>query len=142
MTEVAREMADEGELSREAVDGYVFPVYARTADEARAPVDPGGALHDAFEALEALDRPGGQPVPRAVAGRRGRRALRPRLRRLRQGLHGVVAAAGLFGRGGGPAGEADALLDEYFRRLERRFADAPERDAFRDWTLTVVLARR
>ena len=48
---------------------------------------------------------------------------------------------GLFpGDGGGDA--ADPVIDELYARLEARFATAPERDAFLDWTLTVVLARR
>jgi hypothetical protein len=38
--------------------------------------------------------------------------------------------------------EPGRLLDEYFARLEARFATDPAADAFEDWTLTVVLARR
>jgi hypothetical protein len=46
----------------------------------------------------------------------------------------------LFGPGTRRGTPEDAI-DEYFRRLEARFAADPEADAFEDWTLTVVLAR-
>jgi hypothetical protein len=46
----------------------------------------------------------------------------------------------LFGPGTRTGTPEDAI-DEYFRRLEARFAADPEADAFEDWTLTVVLAR-
>ena len=39
MAEVAGEMAGDGVLDPQAVDGYVLGVYARTVDEARAPID-------------------------------------------------------------------------------------------------------
>jgi hypothetical protein len=38
-------------------------------------------------------------------------------------------------------GNAEAALDEFFRRLTALFAADPERDAFEDWNLTVVLTR-
>jgi hypothetical protein len=142
MTEVAREMAVDGRLAREAVDAYVFPVYARTVAEARAPVDPGGALHDAFEALDVSTAPVANPyLERWRADGDAGRYARDYAAFVR-GFTESSLRLGLFGRQGGGGEGADRLLDEYFGRLERRFAAAPERDAFRDWTLTVVLARR
>jgi hypothetical protein len=38
-------------------------------------------------------------------------------------------------------GTAEEAIDDYFMRLERRFAADPEADAFEDWTLTVALTR-
>lgn len=43
---------------------------------------------------------------------------------------------------GAPPGEASARLEDFFARLEARFREAPERDAFEDWTLTLLLRRR
>jgi hypothetical protein len=141
MAEVAREMADDGELSREAVDRFVFPAYARTVAEARAPLEPGGALHDAFEVVDVSTAPVANPyLERWRADGDAERYARDHAGFVR-GFAESSLRLGLFGRDGDRA-EADRLLDEYFRRLERRFAAAPERDAFLDWTLTVVLVRR
>jgi hypothetical protein len=142
MTDVAREMARDGELSPEAVDAYVLPVYARTAAEARAPLEPGGALHRDFEVVDVSTA----AVPNPYVERWREDGDAQRYARDYAGfVRGFTESSlrlGLFGRGGQGGDAEDRLVDDYFARLERRFAADPERDAFRDWTLTVVLARR
>ncbi len=140
MTEVAGAMADDGELSRDAVDGYVFPVYARTVGEARAPVDAGGALRDDFDVVDVSTAPVDNPY---LARWREDGDSESYARDYAGFVRGFAESSlrlGLF-RPGGADDDTDRLLDEYFHRLERRFAAEPERDAFRDWTLTVVLVR-
>lgn len=132
MWAVAVGLADDGLVDAAAVADYVFPVYARTVDEAAAPfAAPGSAfeveeIHTAAVANPYLDawRADGDTATYArsyAAFVRGfaESALR----------HGLL-------------GDRDDLVDEYFRRLEDRFRRHPEADAFRDWTLTVVARRR
>jgi hypothetical protein len=142
MAEVAATMADEGLLDPAAVDAYVLPVYARTTDEARRPLEVAGSDLAAAFAVETVRT---DPV------------ANPYLDAWRQdhdvGAYGKAYAA--FVRGftesslrehlftpGARGLPVDELLDDYFARLEARFAADPEADAFEDWTLTVVVARR
>jgi hypothetical protein len=140
--EVAAELAGEGTLSREALEAYVFPVYARTVAEARAPVEAGGALGEAFEVVGATTA--AVPNPYLDRWREDGDAAayaRDAVAFVR-GFSESALRLGLFPEDGGRGAAADRAIDELFARLEARFAAAPERDAFRDWTLTVVLARR
>jgi SAM dependent carboxyl methyltransferase len=134
MTEVAREMVDAGALDRDAFERYLLPVYARTPEEARRPLERPGALADAFDIEVARTDPVPNPYldqwhrdhDAAAYGRSYAAFVR--------GFTESSLRANLFG--------SDALVDDYFARLERRFAADPEADAFEDWTLTVVLTRR
>jgi SAM dependent carboxyl methyltransferase len=142
MSEVANELVAEGALDRGCTDRYVLPVYARTPAEARAPLDQQGSpLREAFELIECRT----DPVPNPYVDRW----------RSDHDAAGYGHAYGGFARaftesnmrehlfGPGTRGEnPDALLDRYFARLTERFAADPERDAFEDWTLTVLLGRR
>jgi hypothetical protein len=139
MAETARTMADEGSLDPAAVDRYVLAVYARSPEEAMAPLvgDPAG-LGRAFSVLAC----------------RTDLVANPYVERWREDGDAAAYAEsyGAFVRGftesslrrhlfvpGTPPGSADATLDAYFDRLVARFAADPLRDAFEDWTLTVVL---
>ena len=142
MSEVAGDMADGGDLPHEAVDGYVLPVYARTVAEARAPVDPGGALSDDFEVVDVSTAQVPNPyLEQWRADGHAQRYARDYAAFVR-GFTESSLRLSLFN----PASTSDAgaqrLVEEFFGRLEGRFAAQPERDAFRDWTLTVVMARR
>lgn len=141
MAEVARDMAEAGALSAAAVDGYVLPVYARTVAEARVPVDPGGPLTRDLAVLEVSTAPVANPYLDAWRADGDSAGYARNYAGFVRGFTESSLRLGLFRAGGRTAG-ADALVDEDYRRLEARFAADPERDAFRDWTLTVVLARR
>lgn len=135
MAEVAREMVEAGSLGAEAVDRYVLPVYARTPAEALAPLRRGSSLSEAFDVVlcgtEAVPNPyldGWRADGDAAAYARSYAAFVRAFTEssLREHLFADAPARS---------------LDDYFARLEARFASDPERDRFEDWTLTVVLAR-
>jgi cyclopropane-fatty-acyl-phospholipid synthase len=142
MAEVGAAMAKDGLLDPLAVDRYVLGVYARTPDEARAPLDrPDSPVHGAFDVVVCRTDP----------------VANPYLEQWRTDGDAAkyAASATAFVRGftesslkdhlftPGSRGESvDALADDFFGRLQRRFAADPEHDRFEDWTLTVVLTRR
>ena len=62
MAEVATGMANNGIVDRGAVRRYVLPVYARTVDEARAPLTRADSpVHDAFTVIECRTDPVANP---------------------------------------------------------------------------------
>jgi cyclopropane-fatty-acyl-phospholipid synthase len=142
MSAVALAMADEGEIARRAVEAYVFPVYARTVAEAQAPLERGGELSEVFEIVDISTA----PVPNPYLDRWRTDGDRQRYGRdyaaFVRGFAESSLRTGLLETAGVDPPDTDRLLDDYFHRLETRFAADPERDAFRDWTLTVVLERR
>ncbi|HEX6310154.1 MAG TPA: hypothetical protein VF152_00840 [Acidimicrobiia bacterium] len=140
MTEVARELVDAGELDRGAFERYLLPVYARTADEARAPLEAPGPLADAFRIEVARTDPVANPYLDQWRADGDAGAYGHSYAAFVRGFTESSLRANLFEPGG--RGDPDDLLDDYFARLERRFAADPEADAFDDWTLGVVLTRR
>jgi SAM dependent carboxyl methyltransferase len=134
MADVAAGMAEEGLVGHDAVDHYVLPVYARTVDEARAPL---GRAAVGFSEVECRTDPVANPyfTRWQADGDAGRYAT----------------AYTAFVRGFTESSLRDHLFDgvedperalaDFFGRLSVRFRDDPERDRFDDWTLTVVLAR-
>ncbi len=141
MTEVAREMVDAGVLDRPAFERYLLPVYARTPDEARKPLEQPGPLADAFDVEVARTDPVSNPYLDQWRRDRDAAAYGRSYAAFVRGFTESSLRANLF-EPGGHGGNAGALLDDYFSRLEHRFAADPEADAFEDWTLTVVLTRR
>lgn len=141
MAAVARTMADDGLLDVKSVQRYLLPVYARTIDEARRPLEKPGAVASAFT-IETVDvAPVANPYldQYHADGDAGRYAHS--YAAFVRGFTESSLREHLFGPGARGA-EADARLDEFFDRLEQRFRADPETDAFRDWTLSVVVARR
>ena len=141
MTEVAREMVDAGALERPAFERYLLPVYARTPEEARAPLERSGPLADAFHVEVARTDPVSNPYLDQWHRDRDAAAYGRSYAAFVRGFTESSLRANLFEPGGRGA-DTGAQLDDYFARLERRFAAHPEADAFEDWTLTVVLTRR
>jgi hypothetical protein len=141
MYEVATDMANEGLLDPDAVVRYVLPVYARTVDEARAPITgETSSLREQFTEVEC----------------RTDRVANPYFTKWEHDgdSHAYATAYAAFVRGftesslrehlfdaGTTDGDRSAALGEFFRRLTGRFETDPTRDRFDDWTLTVVLAR-
>ena len=142
MAAVAAGMARDGAVPGAAVEDYVLPVYARTVAEARAPMEPGGALADDLEVIDVSTAPVANPYLDAWRAHGDDARYARDYAGFVRGFTESSLRLGLFAAAGPGAAATDALVDEYFRRLEARFAADPERDAFRDWTLTVVLARR
>ncbi|MDQ6796863.1 MAG: class I SAM-dependent methyltransferase [Actinomycetota bacterium] len=138
MAEVGEAMGSEGLIDLAAVDRYILPVYARTAAEAEQPLHDDASLAAAFTIDEISVDP--VPNPYLEAWRhdgdnfsyaRNYAAFVRGFTESNLRLH-LFDAAG----DGGPG-----VVDEYFNRLEARFASNPMEDRFEDWTLTVVLAR-
>ena len=142
MAEVAGTMADEGLLEPAAVDAYVLPVYARSIDEARRPLEAAGSdLAAAFEVETVRTDAVANPYLDAWKQDHDAAAYGKSYAAFVRGFTESSLREHLFtpGTRGLPV---DELLDDYFARLEARFAADPEADAFEDWTLTVVVARR
>jgi gibberellin A4 carboxyl methyltransferase len=142
MTEVARELVADGKLSADAVDRYLLPVYARSTDEARAPLERrDSSLASAFT-IETIRT---DPVPNPYLDPR-RTVTPPGYGRsyaaFARGFTESSLRHHLFEPGVTAGDDPDKVLDDYFGRLAARFAADPEADAFEDWTLTVVLSRR
>jgi len=141
MAEVAHDLVGAGTLAAAAVDRYVLPVYARTVVEALAPLEQKDSpLAGAFEIVECRTDPVSNPYferwttdhdsaayARAYAG--FVRAF------TESSLRSHLFAPGALGA------TPETALDDYFARLERRFAADPARDRFEDWTLTVLVER-
>jgi cyclopropane-fatty-acyl-phospholipid synthase len=153
MADVAAAMAADGDLDAAAVDRYVLAVYARTPDEASAPLERAGTpVADAFTVVECRTDPVANPYYEKWRSDHDAAAYAAAYAAFVRGftessLRTNLFAPGLFAPGsrGKPAShgkKVDDLVDEFFDRLTARFAADPERDRFEDWTLTVVLARR
>ena len=140
MAEVAHDMVEAGALDAGAVDRYVLAVYARTPDEAGAPLtEP--PLRAAFDVIECRTDPVANPYFDTWQQDHDADAYATAYAAFVRGftessLHNNLFTTGAIGA------SPDERLDEFFARLRARFASDPERDRFEDWTLTVVLARR
>jgi len=142
MHDVAVQMADAGELDPDAVERYLLPVYARTPAEAVAPIERAGSdLAAAFTVIEARTDPVANPYLTAWKADGDGAAYGTAYAAFVRGFTESSLREHLFVPGAVGA-DPQQRIDEYFARLEARFAADPEADAFEDWTLTVVLARR
>ncbi len=141
MHDVASEMANEGLLDPGAVERYILPVYARTVDEARAPLlRADSPVHEAFTEVECRTDPVPNPYFTKWRSDHDAAAYATSYAAFVRGFTESSLREHLFGPGTS-SGSVDAALDQYFARLTARFEADPERDRFEDWTLTVVLAR-
>ena len=143
MTDVARQLVSDGKLSAGAVDRYILPVYARSTDEARAPLERSdSALADAFT-IETI-RTDAVPNPYLDRWRadHDNAAYGRSYASFARGFTESSLRDHLFEPGVTAGNDPEKVLDDYFARLAARFAADPEADAFEDWTLTVVLMRR
>jgi cyclopropane-fatty-acyl-phospholipid synthase len=140
MAAIAHDMVDAGALDGAAVDRYVLAVYARTADEARGPLDE-SPLRDQLELIECRTDPVANPYLTKWRDDHDARAYATSYAAFVRGFTESSLRAHLF-EPGALGASADERLEEFFTRLTERFAADPERDAFEDWTLTVVVSRR
>jgi hypothetical protein len=134
-------MANDGIVDRGAVRHYVLPVYARTVDEARAPlarVD--SPVHDAFTVIECRTDPVANPYFTKWRADHDNAAYARAYPAFVRGFTESSLREHLFVPDATNT-DVDAAVDEFFTRLTARFEADPERDRFDDWTLTVVLAR-
>jgi hypothetical protein len=134
MAEVADGMADDGLVTHDAVQRYLLPVYARTVDEARAPVARSGVP---FTEVECRTDPVANPYFTQWQSDGDALAYATAYAAFARGFTESSLRGHLFIDLEHP----DAALDEFFARLTTRFRADPARDRFEDWTLTVVLTR-
>jgi hypothetical protein len=135
MAEVADGMAADHLVDQSAVDRYILPVYARTAAEARSPLDDDPALATALKIEDVNVAPVANPYFVQWQNDHDDDAYARSYTAFVRGFTESSLRLHLFG-------DANDVVDEYFNRLRTRFAADPERDVFEDWTLTVVLSRR
>jgi len=141
--DVAKTMVDDGMLSHQALDRFVFGLWFPTAAEATAPVEEEPDLAEAFEVIEA----GVMPAPV-----HGQDVYEDELEdpaiyaRLYAGYVRGFAESSLrlhlFAPSDVDAAAADALNEEFFRRFETYYRDEPGRHASETMIMTLVLRRR
>jgi cyclopropane-fatty-acyl-phospholipid synthase len=141
MWRAARALEAEGLLDPAALGTYVFPVYCRTEEEARAPLGPGAPLEGEIELVAARVEEVANPYwefferngdPAAYA-----RAYVEFVRAFAESTlmeHLFEPAA----RQAEPA----ALCDEYFDRLRRMTEEDPEAGRYECWILRLDFRRR
>jgi hypothetical protein len=143
MTEVARDLVADGTLDADAVERYLLPVYARTTDEARAPLERAGSpVADAFIVETIQVDPVANPYLSKWEKDGDADAYAKSYAAFARGFTESSLRQHLFEPGLTAGADVDTALDHYFGRLTARFAADPSADPFEDWTLTVVLTRR
>ncbi|MBM3667840.1 MAG: hypothetical protein FJW90_10255 [Actinobacteria bacterium] len=141
MWRAAEELAGEGRLDHDALAGYVFPVYCRSAEEARAPVAPGGALEGDLEEVSSTVEEVANPYWEAYERDGDPEAYAKTYVEFVRAFAESTLMEHLFE----PAAkgiEPEALCDEYFERLRELSAADPEAGRYECWILRQQLARR
>jgi hypothetical protein len=143
MTDVARDLVKAGALARAAFERYLLPAYARTVDEALAPLRRAGSpVAEAFEVVACRTDPVANPYLQQWRADGDAEAYGRSYAAFVRAFTESSLRDGLFAPGALGGRRPADLLDDYFARLAERFAADPERDRFEDWTLTAVLQRR
>jgi len=140
MRETAEEFVGQGQLNRGVFEEFVFPTYARTAQEAQAPLLPGRGLAPYFDVLAIDIVPIANPYLELLDRGQTAEYVKRYLGFVRAFSAGTLLAH-LFTPGAQTAKPAD-LLDRYYARLAERLAQDPTRGIFSDWTLNVMARRR
>jgi len=138
MAEVGEAMASEGIVDRAALDRYILPVYARTVVEAEHPLHDDAALAAGFTIDEIRVDAVPNPYLEAWQNDGDNAAYAKNYAAFVRGFTESNLRLHLFAATGP---DVDTLMDDYFARLEARFAADPVSDRFEDWTLTIVVAR-
>lgn len=140
MWRAADELATAGELDRQTLDGYVFPVYCRTPAEARQPLEPGGELAGELELVadhfDEVPNPYWESYERS--GDRDRYASE--YVEFVRAFAESTMLANLFepgARGVSP----EELCGRYFERLRAISAEDPEAGRYEAWILRLVIGR-
>ena len=140
MWDVAASLSDDGMLTRSVLDGYVFPVYCRSADEATAPARPGGALADAFEVSSAHLEEVANPYWEMLERDGDRDAYAAAYTAFVRAFSESTLTSHLFEPGALQIAPGK-LCDEFFSRFQAASAADPEAGRYEAWILRLVLAR-
>jgi gibberellin A4 carboxyl methyltransferase len=143
MAEVAHDLVSDGKLTAAAVDQYLLAAYARTPEEARAPLERAGSpVAEAFTVETIRTDPVSNPHLDKWRADGDAAAYGRSYASFVRGFTESSLRDHLFKTGVTAGNDPAQVLDDYFARLTARFTAHPEADAFEDWTLTVVLSRR
>ncbi len=140
--EVARDLADEGDVARDALDTFIFPVYCRLCDEISAPLAQDSALNDAFEVVELTNELLPMPTEEALKETGDTAAYAKAYAGFARAFTEATLTAGLFARSASNADAAKALANTFFDRLETLFATEPDKYGFAHRVATLVLRRK
>lgn len=143
MFDVARSMVDDGLLSSDALDRFVFPVWFPTAEEARAPIVQETDLREQFEIIRADVVPADfHPGDVFEDHRDDPQRYAELYCGYARGFGESALRLHLFGRSAENADEVDRLTTEFFARLTQLYLDEPGQHPGETMAMTVVLRRR
>ncbi|MDA7949444.1 MAG: class I SAM-dependent methyltransferase [Hyphomicrobiaceae bacterium] len=140
--EVAEDLAGEGRIDRRRLEEFVFPVYFRLSEEARGPLEREADLQDAFEIVEVANELLPMPTEEALVKTGDVTAYAESYTGFVRAFAESTLRKGLFDASATSAADAAALSDEFFNRLQARFAAEPKHYAFEHQVVTLVLRRR
>jgi len=141
--DVASQMVVDGVLDGQALDRFVFPLWFPTAEEARAPIDHERDLQEALEVVDVSVTPSPVHPDDAYEDALGDPEAYARLYAgYVRGFAESTLRLHLFGPSSRDAADADALTEEFFRRLARHYQSEPGRHASETMIMTIVLRRR
>jgi hypothetical protein len=138
MWDVAVSLSEDGKLDRDVLDGYVFPVYCRSAEEATAPAR--GELAGSFEVASADVDEVPNPYWEQLQRDGDRDAYAAAYTAFVRAFSESTMTAHLF-EPGARGLDAAKLCDEYFARFEAATAADPEAGRYEAWILRIVLVR-
>jgi hypothetical protein len=140
MWRAAAQLADEGLLDRETLEGYVFPVYCRSAAEAKRPLEHGdleGELELVAERLDEVPSPYWETYERSGDAD----AYADTYVEFVRAFAESTMLANLFVPGARDIDPA-RLCDRYFEALRGICAENPGEGRYEAWILRLVIARR
>jgi SAM-dependent methyltransferase len=140
--QVAAQLADEGRIDSALLDAFVFPVYFRLSEEVRAPLEREAALAEAFEIIELTNDQLPMPTEEALAATGDAAGYASSYAGFARAFAESTLRDELFVGSTADADAADALAEEFFRRLQDLFAAEPHRHGFEHQVVTLVLSRR
>jgi len=139
---IADGMAMEGRIDRGRLDHFVFPVYFRTNDEIRAPIDREADLASAFEIDELVSDVLPMPIEEEFRETGDAATYASSYAGFARAFAESTLRHALFEGSSEDEAAADELAEDFFRRLHDLFAAEPGRWAFEHRVMTLVLRRR
>jgi len=140
--QVAEGLADEGRIDAALLRSFVFPVYFRSSEELRRPLERDADLKLAFEVVELSNELLTMPTEEALARSGNVAAYGESYAGFARAFAESTLVKGLFEGSTSSAGETAALADDFFRRLQALFTAEPHRHGFEHQVATLVLRRR
>lgn len=140
--QVAATLAGEGRIDPTRLEAFVFPVYFRLADEARAPFERETDVTDAFEVIELTVERLASPYEEAFAQTGDAEAYATAYAGFARAFAESTLRSALFAGSTAHEEATDELSDAFFRRLRDLFAAEPGRHPFEHLIMTLVLRTR